>query len=214
MRAATLALALVALAAPLAAGEAPTGAAALWGNKYQGDVSCLRRAEGMRKQSVARAEPAHGLAADAENGASHRRPPPAGTANGSCGRAEAGVEGDEGGRASGRAARHPRGARADGRAQRKKKKKRPPFSRRPPLNHSPFLSTHHHTKQGTYYGDWGGQGACSFQFSNTVKEPWADGVALRVAMNSRQWSGSEVCGMCLRFKGFNKGAGGEREGGL
>ena len=24
-----------------------------------------------------------------------------------------------------------------------------------------------------------------------------------------QWSNSEVCGMCLRFKGFNKGAGGE-----
>jgi hypothetical protein len=42
------------------------------------------------------------------------------------------------------------------------------------------------TRQGTYYGDNRGAGACSYQFSGVNGEPWVDGVAYRVALNSRQ----------------------------
>lgn len=62
-------------------------------------------------------------------------------------------------------------------------------------------------QQATYYGDNRGAGACSYQFSGVNGEPWVDGVAYRVALNSRQWLNSEPCGMCLKFRGFSKGAG-------
>lgn len=52
---------------------------------------------------------------------------------------------------------------------------------------SSFLSKNRKKNvQGTYYGDNRGAGACSYQFSGVNGEPWVDGVAYRVALNSRQ----------------------------
>ena len=63
--------------------------------------------------------------------------------------------------------------------------------------------------QATYYGDFKGAGACSFQFStpNSFTLPWAYGDKFGVAMNSPQWAGSAVCGMCIAFTGAGTGAG-------
>ena len=58
-----------------------------------------------------------------------------------------------------------------------------PLSLCPSLSPPPSLEK---KLQGTYYGDNRGAGACSYQFSGVNGEPWVDGVAYRVALNSRQ----------------------------
>ena len=61
--------------------------------------------------------------------------------------------------------------------------------------------------QATYYGDAGASGSCAFNYANVQNEAWARGTAYRVAMNGPQFFGSEVCGMCLKFRGLGPGAG-------
>ncbi len=62
--------------------------------------------------------------------------------------------------------------------------------------------------QGTYYGDAGGAGTCSFQYSDSASLPWASGTAFRVAMDQPFFYGSQTCGMCLAMHGTGPGSGG------
>lgn len=188
MFATVAALLLASLAAPATA-QAPTGAAALWGNKYQGDVSVVgvgrerRRATGAERRARASGP------RERKRGPRHR--PPAASSRG--GHPLACVGAGVSGRWSAWRARE---GSVFSRFCARPLRARAPASPRPlasfharssphPLSHAPSFNPPH-PHQGTYYGDWGGQGACSYQFSNTVKEPWSDGIALRVAMNSRQ----------------------------
>ena len=61
--------------------------------------------------------------------------------------------------------------------------------------------------QGTYYGDAGGSGTCSFQYSDSTLLPWAAGTNFRVAMDQPFFFNSQSCGMCLSFRGTGPGSG-------
>ena len=63
--------------------------------------------------------------------------------------------------------------------------------------------------QGTYYGDAGGAGTCSFQYSDAQALPWASGTSFRVAMDQPFFYGSQTCGMCIAMRGTGPGSGRE-----
>ena len=118
-----------------------------------------------------------------------------------------------------KAAGHARKGRvhAEKKKEKKKEKKLASFSR------SPSTSTHPSSppprgpwclppllpppSQATYYGDAGASGSCAFNYAGVQNEAWARGTAYRVAMNAPQFFGSEVCGLCLKFRGLGPGAG-------
>ena len=61
--------------------------------------------------------------------------------------------------------------------------------------------------QGTYYGFRDrGFGHCSFHFHGFGKAPAYAGVPL--AINAAQYTGTSICGLCVRFRGTGSGAGG------
>ncbi|KAK9841973.1 hypothetical protein WJX81_002137 [Elliptochloris bilobata] len=66
---------------------------------------------------------------------------------------------------------------------------------------------HVYTGDGTYYGDFHGAGACSFEYGKAYTRPWTRGLARGVAMNAPQYGGSEPCGMCVAYRGTGQGAG-------
>lgn len=67
--------------------------------------------------------------------------------------------------------------------------------------------------QATYYGDAGASGSCAFNYANVQNEAWSRGITYRVAMNGPQFQAggapyaSEVCGLCLKFRGLGPGSG-------
>lgn len=70
---------------------------------------------------------------------------------------------------------------------------------------NPFGSTF--AGEGTYYGFRDrGFGHCSFHFLGLGKSPGYAGTPL--AINSAQYTGTSVCGLCVRFRGKGHGAGG------
>lgn len=61
--------------------------------------------------------------------------------------------------------------------------------------------------QGTYYGyRQRGFGHCSYHFHNFGTAAGYRGTPL--AINSAQYTGTGVCGMCVKYKGKGQGAGG------
>jgi expansin (peptidoglycan-binding protein) len=62
--------------------------------------------------------------------------------------------------------------------------------------------------QGTYYGDNGAYGTCSFSNSDAQYLPWAAGTSFRVAMDSPLFFNSQTCGMCIAMRGTGPGSGG------
>ena len=63
-------------------------------------------------------------------------------------------------------------------------------------------------RQGTYYGDVGASGTCSFDLSDAQLLPWASGTQLRVAMDQPLFFNSQTCGMCLAMHATGPGSGG------
>jgi hypothetical protein len=60
---------------------------------------------------------------------------------------------------------------------------------------------------GTYYGSrQRGFGHCSFHFQDFGNSPGYPGTPL--AINAAQYTGTSVCGLCVRFRGLGSGLGG------
>jgi hypothetical protein len=60
---------------------------------------------------------------------------------------------------------------------------------------------------GTYYGNRDrGFGHCSFHFHGHGNKPGYLGTPL--AINAAQYTGTSICGLCVRFRGTGGGAGG------
>jgi hypothetical protein len=60
---------------------------------------------------------------------------------------------------------------------------------------------------GTYYGSRDrGFGHCSFHFHGFGKKPGYMGTPL--AINAAQYTGTSICGLCVRYRGSGGGAGG------
>ncbi|KAK9845924.1 hypothetical protein WJX81_006098 [Elliptochloris bilobata] len=59
---------------------------------------------------------------------------------------------------------------------------------------------------GTYYGDNGGAGACSFSVSDSQYLPWAANTR-RVAINAPMFFGSQSCGLCASVRATGTGSG-------
>ena len=53
---------------------------------------------------------------------------------------------------------------------------------------------------GTYYGDKGGAGHCSFQFGGGASLEWAHGTKWFAAINNPQYGQAAMCGMCIKFR--------------
>ena len=66
-------------------------------------------------------------------------------------------------------------------------------------------------RQGTYYGDVGASGTCSFDLSDAQLLPWASGTQLRVAMDQPLFFNSQTCGMCLAMHATGPGSGGANQ---
>ena len=64
-----------------------------------------------------------------------------------------------------------------------------------------------YTGDGTYYGQHGGAGHCSMQFTNSAQLPWTNGVSYFVALNRPQYNDSSPCGTCVALHGTGPGIG-------
>ena len=72
---------------------------------------------------------------------------------------------------------------------------------------SDTLFNQNYTGDGTYYGDHGGAGHCSMQFTDSAKLPWTNGVSYFVALNRPQYNDSLPCGTCIALRGTGPGVG-------
>ena len=64
-----------------------------------------------------------------------------------------------------------------------------------------------YTGDGTYYGQHGGAGHCSMQFTDSAQLPWTNGVSYFVALNRPQYNDSSPCGTCVALHGTGPGIG-------
>lgn len=64
-----------------------------------------------------------------------------------------------------------------------------------------------YTGDGTYYGQHGGAGHCSMQFTDSAQLPWTTGVSYFVALNRPQYNDSLPCGTCVALRGTGPGIG-------
>ena len=64
-----------------------------------------------------------------------------------------------------------------------------------------------YTGDGTYYGQHGGAGHCSMQFTDSAQLPWTTGVSYFVALNRPQYNDSLPCGTCVALHGTGPGIG-------